>query len=71
MVGLLRVDEPTRSPDLLPGEEGRGFSRDLLLLLQPRVLAPKLAQLLTLVTRHTVIALAMIDVVLLEPVTQT
>ena len=56
---------------LLPGEEGRGFSQDLLLLLEPRVLTPKSSQLLSLRARHIVLTLATVDLVLLEPVPQT
>jgi hypothetical protein len=39
---------------LLPREEGRSVSQDLLPLLEPRVFAPKPAQLLTLGAAHTV-----------------
>src|SRR5208283_3056296 len=61
----------TRSPDLLPGEEGRGFSQDLLLLFKPPNSLAELSELLALGRRHAIVAFPAIELIALQPVTQT
>jgi hypothetical protein len=67
--GLLRRDDPQAgSPRLgLRCEEGRGSLEDLSLLLKP---PETLAQLLVLIARQAIVALATIELVSLDPVTQ-
>jgi hypothetical protein len=64
MIGLLRLDEPEPAHGSLPGEEGGRPSQDLLLSLAPFDPSSQLPELLVLLARRRVVALAAIELVL-------
>src|SRR5436190_4699457 len=65
-----RTRTPSRGRARLLGEEGRGFVQDVAFFAQHPVLAPQPRQLATLISRQTIVAAALIEISLLDPVPQ-
>jgi hypothetical protein len=53
-----------------PGQEGRGFSQDVLFLFEPPDPSSQLGELFSLVASQTVLALSPVALALLDPAAQ-